>query len=127
MLTPNEAVVALKDQAATRAAVCDTIVSRAPEANIPGGRAALRAQVEGLIKAWITTVDAQTASGVPFAYAQKKSPGRLLHMPLERDWDGLEPAHKRFQANRSMRDVEPAVLLKVRDRNGHAIANADDV
>ncbi|MGT2486053.1 helicase-related protein [Methylobacterium oryzae CBMB20] len=38
-LTPNEAVVALKDQAATRAAVCDTIVARAPEASIPGGRA----------------------------------------------------------------------------------------
>ncbi|GJE42624.1 DISARM system helicase DrmA [Methylobacterium soli] len=127
MLTPNEAVVMLRDQSATRAAVCDTIVARAPEAAVPGGRAALRAQVEGLLEAWIATVDAQTASGVPFGYAQKKSPGRLLHMPLERDWDGLEPAHKQFQANRSMRDVEPAVLLKVRDRNGHAIANADDV
>jgi hypothetical protein len=127
MLTPNEAVVALKDQAATRAAVCEAIVARAPEAAIPGGRPALRAQVESLINAWVETVDAQTASGVPFAYAKKKSPGRLLHMPLEREWDGLEPAHKRFQAGRSMRDVEPAVLLKVRDRNGHAIANADDV
>lgn len=126
-LSPNEAVVMLKDQAETRAAVCETIVARAPDAAVPGGRAALRVQIASLIDAWLVTVEAQTASGVTFAYAQKKSPGRLLHMPLERDWDGLEPAHKQFQAGRSMRDVEPAVLLKVRDRNGHAISNADDV
>ena len=49
-------------------------------------------------------------------------------MPLERELDGLDvPEHRRLQANRSMRDVEPSVLLKVRDPRSQTIANADDL
>ena len=61
------------------------------------------------------------------AYAKKKSPHRLLHMPLEPEIGNLAEAHRRFVAGRSMRDVEPNVTLKVRDPNGNTIANADDL
>lgn len=125
-LTPNAAVAELKHQAATRAAVRDAIVARAPEGAVAGGRAALAAQVDELLQAWISTADAQTTNGGAFAYARKQSPQRLLHMPLERELPNLDPPHQRFQANRSMRDVEPSVFLKVRDPRGGPIANADD-
>ena len=65
--------------------------------------------------------------GNSFAYARKQSPQRLLHMPLDREVANLDPAHQLFTANRSMRDVEPSVILKVRDPRGHPIANADDL
>jgi hypothetical protein len=48
-------------------------------------------------------------------------------MPLDREIANLDPAHQRFTAIRSMRDVEPSVILKVRDPRGHPIANADDL
>lgn len=124
-LTPNTAVTELKHQTATRAAVRDAIVARAPD-RVAGGRAALAAQIDQLLDNWISTADAQTATGT-FAYARKQSPQRLLHMPLDREVGNLEPAHQRFTANRSMRDVEPSVILKVRDPRGQIIANADDL
>jgi len=126
-LTPNDAAAALMHHPETRAAVRDAIVGRAPERAIAGGRAALAAQIDELLDAWIATAEAQTASGNTFSYARRKSPRRLLHMPLEREWDNLDPPHKRFLAGRSMRDVEPSVTLKVRDPRGNEIANADDL
>lgn len=126
-LTPNAAVTELKHQSTTRIAVRDAIVARAPDRAVAGGRAALAAQVDELLDAWISTADAQTASGNAFVYARKQSPQRLLHMPLDREVANLDPAHQWFTANRSMRDVEPSVILKVRDPRGHVIANADDV
>jgi len=51
----------------------------------------------------------------------------LLHQPLDPSLPNLSPAHQRFVAGRSMRDVEPNVHLKVRDPYGNPIANADDV
>ena len=57
----------------------------------------------------------------------RKSPHRLLHMPLEPEIDNLDEPHRRFVAGRSMRDVEPSVALTVRDPYGNTIANADDL
>ncbi len=87
----------------------------------------MAAQIDELLDAWISTANVQTASGNAFVYARKQSPQRLLHMPLDREVANLDPAHQRFTANRSMRDVEPSVILKVRDPRGHVIANADDL
>lgn len=126
-LTPEAAVNALKDQIGTRAAVRDAIVARAPENMIAGGRAALAAQIDDLLQAWIDTADEQAAGGNAFAYARKKSPHRLLHMPLEPERENLSEPHRRFVAGRSMRDVEPGVTLKVKDPQGNTIANAEDL
>ena len=39
--------------------------------------------IDDILDAWIETADEQAAGGNAFAYAKKKSPHRLLHMPLE--------------------------------------------
>ncbi len=126
-LTPDTAVKELKNQPATRAAVRDAIVSRAPPNAVPGGSAALAALVDGLLDAWIETADEQSQGGNVFGYADKRSPHRLLHMPLAPEIPNLSAAHQRFVAGRSMRDVEPSVALNPRDPKGEKIANADDL
>jgi len=73
------------------------------------------------------TADEQSQGGNVFGYAEKRSPHRLLHMPLAPEIPNLSAAHQRFVAGRSMRDVEPSVALNPRDPNGEKIANADDL
>jgi hypothetical protein len=126
-LTPDTAVKELKNQSATRTAIRDAIVSRAPPNAVPGGSAALAALVDGLLDAWIETADEQSEGGNVFGYAEKRSPHRLLHMPLAPEIPNLSAAHQRFVAGRSMRDVEPSVALSPRDPKGEKIANADDL
>ena len=118
-LTPDSAVKELKDRPATRAAVRDAIVARAPANVIPGGTAALTKLIDDLLDAWIATADEQSAGGNVFGYAHQRSPHRLLHMPLAPELPNLSPPHQRFVAGRSMRDVEPTVALGPRDENGH--------
>ena len=126
-LTPEAAVNELKNQTAVGDAVRDAIVARAPDRMVAGGRAALAALIDDILDAWITTADDQSAGGNAFAYSRRKSPNRLLHMPLEPGIDNLAEGHRRFIAGRSMRDVEPSVTLKVKDPWGNTIANADDL
>lgn len=126
-LTPDIAVSQLENSLWVRTAVRDTIVSRAPDHMLAGGRAALTKLVDDILDAWIATAQEQAAGGNSFAYAKKKSPHRLLHMPLEPEIDNLDPPHRRFVAGRSMRDVESNVALKVKDPYGNPIANADDL
>jgi hypothetical protein len=126
-LTPDVAVNELKNNVGIRNLVRDSIVNRAPERMIAGGRAALSKLIDDILDAWIETSDEQAAGGNAFAYAKKKSPHRLLHMPLEPEISNLAEPHRRFVAGRSMRDVEPNVTLKVRDPHGNTIANADDL
>lgn len=126
-LTPDVAVNELKNYVGVRNLVRDSIVDRAPERMIAGGRAALAKLIDDILDAWIETSDEQAAGGNAFAYTKKKSPHRLLHMPLEPEIGNLAEPHRRFVAGRSMRDVEPNVTLKVRDPHGNTIANADDL
>lgn len=126
-LTPDVTVNELKNNVGVRNLVRDSIVGRAPERMIAGGRAALSKLIDDILDAWIETSDEQAAGGNAFAYAKKKSPHRLLHMPLEPEIGNLAEPHRRFVAGRSMRDVEPNVTLKVRDPHGNTIANADDL
>lgn len=126
-LTPNRAVIELKNNPGVRARVRDSIVERAPERMIAGGRTALSKLIDEILDAWIETADGQTAGGNEFAYSSKKSPHRLLHMPLDPDIANLPEPHRKFVAGRSMRDVEPNVALKVKDPHGNIIANAEDL
>jgi hypothetical protein len=126
-LTPDAAVKELKNRPATRAAVRDSIVARAPASAIPGGPTALASLIDGLLDAWIATADEQSAGGNIFGYASRPSPHRLLHMPLAPEIANLSPPHQRFVAGRSMRDVEPSVAVLPRDPKGQKIANADDL
>jgi hypothetical protein len=126
-LTADLAVKELKNHPATRVAVRDAIVARAPDSAVAGGKKALAAAIDQLLDAWIETAEDQAQGGNLFAYAHKQSPHRLLHMPLAPEIPNLSESHKRFVAGRSMRDVEPNVVLKPKDPSGNMIANADDL
>jgi len=126
-LTPDAAVKELKERPETRVAVRDAIVSRAPPYAVPGGQEVLVSLVDGLLDDWIATADEQASGGNVFGYADRKSPHRLLHMPLAPEIANLSDRHARFTAARSMRDVEPSVALFPRDPWGKPIANADDL
>lgn len=121
-LTPEDAASRIRDDAATRAAVREAILARAPDEAIVGGKAALGQALDTLFSAWEETARLQTQSGGGFAYARKQSPQRLLHAPLDRALSALPSEHRLFQAGRSMRDVEPAVPLRLRDPHGQEIA-----
>jgi hypothetical protein len=72
----------------------------------------------------IATAAEQTANGSPFNYGRTAQ--RLLHVPLDPALPNLSTGHRRFVAGRSMRDVEPNAVLKLRDPYNNAIAGADD-
>jgi hypothetical protein len=57
--------------------------------------------IDDILEAWVATADEQSAGGNVFAYAHRKSPHRLLHMPLEPEINNLDEPHRRFVAGRS--------------------------
>jgi hypothetical protein len=83
------------------------------------------ALVGSMLDDWVTIAAQQTAAGTRFSYDER--PHRLLHPPLDAALPNLDPAHRRFQAGWSMRDVEPAVLLKPRGPDGEHVAGAGDL
>jgi hypothetical protein len=125
-LTPEDAVRTLREHDRLRAQVVEAIVARANGRAI-GGDASLRQEITSLLDAWMTTADEQVANGVAFAYSRAGARSHLLQNPLDPALENLTPEHRRFVAGRSMRDVEPNVVLKVRDPWGSEIANAGDL
>ncbi|MFD1035450.1 DISARM system helicase DrmA [Sphingomonas hankookensis] len=123
-LTPSAAVAALANAPATRAAVVAHLVDRAPP-GIDGGRDRLAATIDGLLDDWIAIADEQVQAGGRFSYDDR--PQRLLNPPLDPVLDNLSPAHRRFQAGWSMRDVEPGVLVKPRGPGGEKVTGAGDM
>jgi hypothetical protein len=123
-LTPEDAVSRLKAVPGYRAQVIDAIIARAPAVEIVGGRAALEAQVDQLLTNWQAVVDGRSSR---LHYGKRKgASGTLLHTPLDPSLPNLPPEHRCFTAARSMRDVEPNVLLLVRDPAGNSF-KAEDV
>ena len=93
-LRPDTAVKELKNRPATRAAVRDAIVARAPRRMVPGGSAALAALIDAILDAWIATADERSAGGNVFGYAGKTEPAPASpHAACPRDRK-LEPAHR---------------------------------
>ena len=122
-LTPSDAVAALAGSPDIRAAVIRHLIDRAPDDG-GDGRARLAARIDGLFEDWVAVATEQTALGTPFSYDQR--PHRLLHPPLDPDAP-VDPAHRRFAAGRSMRDVEPGVLIRTRGPCGEAVTGAADI
>jgi hypothetical protein len=101
---------------ATIQQVTDALLARAPAHAIAGGHQALQNAITVLVAAWEAT--AHDFQGDAFTYSQDK---RLLSYPLDPRNQGLAPSHRRFEAARSMRDVEPNVALKLRDPYGGSV------
>ena len=77
---------------------------------------AVRSRVVDLLDSWIRIVEDYQASGIAVQYQrhETRSPARpLLRHMLDRDFESEH--HRKFRANRSLRDVEPEVHVYVRD------------
>jgi hypothetical protein len=120
-LTPEDAVARIREDAPLQDQIVEVITARAREEEIVGGIAALKDAVRGLLKAWIDTADAGTATGgqLYYGYPREKA---LLHDPLDPLLDSLHDNHKRFTAGRSMRDAEHSTPLRIVDPNGNVLA-----
>lgn len=59
----------------------------------------------------------QEGSAIQYQKEANTPPRRLLHDFLDPDLANLHPVHRRFRANRSMRDVEPPVDILVQSLN----------
>ena len=122
-LTPERAVQRLRDIPGYRQEVVDVIASRAPDEAVVGGREALRRHVDGLLDDWEAIVSDLEPR---VAYGDRREGQQLLHAPLDPSLPNLPDNHRRFVAARSMRDVEPNVVLRVRDPYGNRFV-AEDV
>jgi predicted DNA-binding protein YlxM (UPF0122 family) len=72
-----------------------------------------------LLDAWmrIALMAEREGSRVDYQLEDRTAPRRLLYEFLHPDLPALTDLQKKFRANRSMRDVEPAVEVLVRNLN----------
>jgi hypothetical protein len=75
-------------------------------------------RVVDLLDAWRTVYEGYRTAGVPMQYQQYEldGPKPLLRGMLDRDFESEQ--HRKFRANRSLRDVEPEVNLFLKDLSG---------
>ncbi|MHB1345629.1 MAG: DISARM system helicase DrmA, partial [Thermoleophilia bacterium] len=75
----------------------------------------VNARVVDLLDSWRNVLEDYRNAGVPLQYQryEEKGPKPLLRGVLEEDFESEH--HRKFRANRSLRDVEPEVNLFLRD------------
>ncbi len=81
----------------------------------------VRSRVVDLLDSWRTVVEDYRAAGVAVKY-QKYEPGQgrpLLREMLDKTFESGD--HRKFRANRSLRDVEPEVHLYLRELTGQDV------
>ena len=78
-------------------------------------------RVVDLLDSWHTVVADYHEAGVTVQYQryELKSPSPLLREMLDKDFESEH--HRKFRANRSLRDVEPVVDLFLRDLTGRQV------
>ena len=78
-------------------------------------------RVVDLLDSWHTVVDDYHQAGVTVQYQryELKSPSPLLREMLDKDFESEH--HRKFRANRSLRDVEPVVDLFLRELTGRQV------
>ena len=83
--------------------------------------ASVRSRVVDLLDSWRTVVDDYHADNVTVKYQQyEMKQGRpLLREMLDTEFESED--HRKFRANRSLRDVEPEVDLYIREPTGRDV------
>ena len=78
-------------------------------------------RIVDLLDSWHTVVEDYREAGVAVQYQRYElnSPSPLLREMLDKDFESEH--HKKFRANRSLRDVEPVVDLFLRDLTGRQV------
>ena len=86
----------------------------------PGFADRVRNRVQSLIDDWASLAYEAKQGGVAFGYA-RRDPGvstPLLREMIDPDREMLNDTQLRFRAPRSLRDVEPGVLLSIKTPDG---------
>ena len=81
----------------------------------------MRRRVQSLIDDWAVLAHEAGQGGVAFGYARGREGGvstPLLREMIDPDRDTLNDIQLRFRAPRSLRDVEPSVLLGIKTPEG---------
>ena len=76
---------------------------------------AVRSRVVDLLDSWVKILDDYQANGVQLQYQkyEARTPKPLLRYMLDQEFESEH--HRKFRANRSLRDVEPEVHVYVKD------------
>jgi hypothetical protein len=124
-LTPNPAA-AVADQARPQLDwIADVIRDRVAghKTGTPAVVAAhVRARAVSLLDDWASLAHDRRNDGTTFGYGKQSGISKtLLHEVLERGLELADERERRFRAPRSLRDVEPAVLLRKVAPNGAEI------
>jgi ATP-dependent helicase YprA (DUF1998 family) len=124
-LTPNSAAAVADTTRSQLDPIADAIRDRAAghRSGIPASVAArVRERAVSLLDDWASLAHERNNDGTTFGYAA--APGiskTLLREVLERGLELADARERRFRAPRSLRDVEPAVLLRKIAPNGAEI------
>ena len=87
----------------------------------------MEARCKDLLDEWSTIAKELHDAGGALQYqTEVGSAQRLLYEFLNPDLKTLPARHKKFRANRSMRDVEPSVNLWLKTLDGIEIDNEDE-
>ena len=111
------------DTLAARAEAHDPDLTPAEQADL---RQYVRARVQALLDDWASLAHTQQHHGEELPYVGDGGP-QLLHQPGDPELDKLHALYRRFTAARSLRDVEPAVDLWIRNPDGFLVeVDAED-
>ena len=126
-LTPMLAAGNVEDHGAATVALARSVGERARKHadGLPDSFADhVRNRVQGLVDDWASLAHEARQDGVAFGYARGRDSGTstpLLREMIDPDRDLLNDTQLRFRAPRSLRDVEPGVLLGIKTPEGQDI------
>ena len=131
-MTPPTGAEAILNERSQLDFVIDELVARAEQHQLfaqPSDSADLqhvvRERCKDLFDTWTTIVSEYHETGTRTQYQREVGDAkRLLHEFLHPDLNELHPRHKKFRANRSMRDVEPEVNLWLKTLNNQDLEDS---
>ena len=127
-LTPMPAARDVERHGSETKALAEAVGARAQghAEGLPAGFGdGVRGRVQSLIDDWATLAHEAGQGGVSFGYARGREGGvstPLLREMIDPDRETLNDLQLRFRAPRSLRDVEPAVLLGIKTPEGRDIS-----
>ena len=125
-LTPMSAARSVEDHGTETAALARAVGDRAQDHadGLPadfGGH--VRSRVQSLIDDWAGLAHEAGEDGVAFGYARGRGTSTpLLREMIDPDREVLNDTQLRFRAPRSLRDVEPGVLIGIKTPEGRDIS-----
>jgi len=127
-LTPGKRAVDIASERDRLGFVADAVAARAEAHDRDLGAAArahlrkhIHTRVERLLDDWSKLAQAQQDAGEGLQYQHSSSNDALLHQPGDPQLDKVAAEFRKFTAARSLRDVEPAVDLWIRNPDGFLV------